>query len=411
MAKLPLEGTRICDFTWVWAGPFATMLLAMMGAEVIKIESSQRPDVTRRAQQSAAQQSTSVDPQLVKSNDFGWMNSCKKCCSLNLRNPQGVALVKEIIKISDVVTENFSTGTMERLGLGYSALKEIRPDIIMLSTSVAGRQGPRKNISGYAIQSQALSGADSLTGYQGGPPKDPGGNYGDLITGTHGAFAILAALYHRSKTGEGQYIDLSMTETMVNSISQGVMDYVMNGRLRQRQGNRDDFMAPHGCYHCQGEDKWVAIAVSNEEEWKAFCQAIGEPAWTKDDKFADGYSRWTNQEELDKLVNSWTKDYTHYEVMEILQRAGVAAGPSVNVEELVNDRQLHQRGFFVELDHPNPEVEKGLNSRAPWRLSALPDIVYQRAPRIGEHNDYVFRELLGLSEEEIARLTEEQVII
>ncbi len=422
MARLPLEGIRICDFTWVWAGPYDTMLLAMMGAEVIKIESSQRPDVTRRAQQmamqaaqqaatQAAQQAASVDPQLAKSNEFGWLNLCKKSCTLNLRQSKGVELVKEIVKISDVVAENFSTGTMERLGLGYSLLREIKPDIIMISTSIPGRTGPRNYYTGYAVEAHALSGAAAFTGYPEGPPRHPGNNYGDLISATHGAFAVLAALYHRAKTGESQHIDLSMTEVMVNAMSQGVMDYVMNGRVLQRQGNRDDFMAPHGCYRCRGDDKWVAIAISNDSEWSAFCRAIGQPEWTKDERFADGYSRWANQKELDKLVGSWTKDYTPYEVMEILQRSGVAAGPSVNVEELVNDRQLRQRGFFIELEHPNPETEKGLTSGAPWKLSALPDIVYERAPRTGEHNDYVFRELLGLSEEEVAQLKEEQVII
>jgi crotonobetainyl-CoA:carnitine CoA-transferase CaiB-like acyl-CoA transferase len=325
-----------------------------------------------------------------------------------LTKPRAAELAKEIIKISDVVAENFSADTMERFGLGYQDLREIKPDIIFYANSIPGRTGPRRHYAGYAWDSHALSGAASLTGRSDGPPMNIGANYGDLITGTHGAFAILAALHHREKTGKGQYIDASMIEVVVDVIPEAAMDYLMNGKVRQRQGNRHDFMAPHGCYRCRGDDKWVAIAIGSEEEWRAFCGAMGEPEWTKDAKFADGYSRWLNQEELDKLVGTWTKDYTHYEVMEILQRAGVAAGPSLSAAELVEDRHLRQRGFLVEMDHT--ERGKGPMPGLPWRFLSSPGHDYRAGPCLGEHNDYVFGKLLGLSKDEIAKLVEEEVV-
>jgi len=402
MARLPLQGVRVCDFTWVWAGPYTTLLLAMMGAEVIKVESKRRPDTTRRMPGPDGAAGSNQGPA------YNTLNTAKKSCTLDLTNPKAAELAKEIIKISDVVAENFSAGTMERFGLGYEDLKELKPDIVFYASSVPGRTGPRRHYAGYAWDSHALSGAASLTGRPDGPPINIGANYGDLITGTHGALAILAALHHRDKTGRGQYIDVSMIEVVVDTIPEAAMDYLMNGRVRQRQGNRHDFLAPHGCYRCRGEDKWVAIAISSEKEWRAFCRSIGKPTWTQDAKLADSHSRWLNQDELDELIENWTKDYTHYEVMEILQRVGVAAGPSLNGVELVEDRHLRQRHFLVEMDHA--EMGRRPMPGSPWRFLSQPDHDYRAGPCLGEHNDYVFQELLGLSKDEIARLVEGEII-
>jgi crotonobetainyl-CoA:carnitine CoA-transferase CaiB-like acyl-CoA transferase len=195
---------------------------------------------------------------------------------------------------------------------------------------------------------------------------------------------------------------------VVDTIPEAAMDYLMNGRVRQRQGNRHDFLAPHGCYRCRGEDKWVAIAISSEREWRAFCRSIGQPTWTQDAKFADSYSRWLKQEELDELIENWTRDYTPYEVMEILQRVGVAAGPSLSGAELVEDRHLRQRRFLVEMDHA--EMGRRPMPGLPWRFLSQPDHDYRAGPCLGEHNDYVFQELLGLSKDEIARLVEGEII-
>ena len=230
----------------------------------------------------------------------------------------------------------------------------------------------------------------------------------DATQGMHGAFAILAALYHKRKTGEGQYIDAAMIEGSANLLGEMIMGYTINQDLPERQGNRDAYMAPHGCYPCKGEDEWVTIAVSNQNEWQAFCRVIGNPEWTLNEEFADELSRWRNQDKLDDLVSEWTRSYSQYEVMEKMQKAGVSAGASLNVRDIVNDPQLKERGFFLEMQHA--VIGKLTLASIPLRLSDTPAGTSTPPPLLGEHNDYVFGELLGLSSDEIARLEEQQVI-
>ncbi len=403
MHRLPLEGIRVTDFTWMQAGPQATQYLAVMGAEVIKIESRRRLDLMRKYPLRGSVAEPSTDMNSV----FAVCNCSKKSCTLNLSKPRAVEMIKEIIKISDIVVENFAPGAMERLGLGYLSLKQVKPDIIMLSISGLGGTGPEKSYLAYAGTAHALSGLTSLTGYLNGSPTTVGAFWGDHLAALNGAFVLLASLHHRQRTGEGQHIDLSMSEEIVSLIPEAIMDYTMNQRVREPIGNRDENVSPHGCYHCRGEDEWVAIAVENEEEWGNFCQAIGNPAWTREERFSTGLNRWQNQDELDKLIHEWTINYSAYEVMEILQKAGIAAGPSLSVEQLVNEPHLKERDFHVEIDHLK---WKGYFVRLPWRLDKAPEGNYQRAPLLGEHNNYVLGQLLGISDKEIARLIEEQVV-
>ena len=232
--------------------------------------------------------------------------------------------------------------------------------------------------------------------------------YADITSAEHGALAILAALHYRRQTGEGQYIDLSMTEVVSCLLFEQLIDYTMNGRVQGLQGNRDSVMAPHGCFRCRGDDEWIAIAVSSDEEWRAFCDAVGKPEWTSDERFRDGLNRWKNQDELDRLIQEWTKNHAHYEVTQILQKAGVMAGPTLTVEEVVQDRHLKERGFHLEIDQPG--LGTWCLAALPWKLSDTPSGNYEHAPELGEHNEYVFRGLLSMSEEEMAQLQEEQVI-
>jgi len=391
--QFPLANIRIADFTWWQSGPQATQYLAILGAEVIKIESRQRPDPLRR---------------LAGGTPFLALNRGKKSCTLNLTRPEAVKIAGELIKVSDAVVENFAGGVMERLGLDYPKIKEIKPDIVMLSISGLGKTGLEKDYIAYAQTMHAYSGLSSLTGYPGGPPVSLGAFWGDQTAALAGAFSLLAALHHRMKTGKGQYIDLSMSEVLSSMIPEGIMDYTMNRRVRQPMGNRDDTIAPHGCYRCRGKDGWVAIAVSTEEEWKNFCQAMDNPAWSKDERFSTNLNRIQNQDELDKLVEGWTINHAAYEVMETMQKAGIAAGPSLRPEQLVTDPQLKARGFFMETDHP--EVGKEQFARMPWIAGASPNMTSRPPPRPGEHNSYVFGKLLGIHEDEIRRLTEERVI-
>ena len=403
MNKGALAGIRIADFSWAWAGSYATELLAFLGAEVIKIESMRRPDHTRIRAFTTGQLFESLDQSYV----FNHINLNKTSIRINLSKAKGIDLAKRLVGMSDVVAQNMRPGVMDRLGLGYEALKEVKSDIIYLSSSTRGSSGPEKGYAGYAPNFGALGGISYITGYENGPPSYMRGEM-DLLSAITGTFAVLAANHHRLETGEGQHIDLSSSEAINSLIGEILVDYTMNGRVQSPQGNQDEIMAPHNCYRCKGEDKWVSIAISDEEEWGAFCKAMGHPPWSAEQRFSTALDRWENQEEMDGFIEKWTTNYTHYEVMEILQNAGVAGIPSFNAEELMNDPHLAERNCWQEVDHP--VMGKQAVVAPPWRLSDTPARITGPAPLFGEHSLSVFQELLGLSSEEIAGLEEEEVI-
>ena len=403
MTRSALEGVRIADFCWLWAGAYATGLLALLGADVIKIESMARPDPSRHMSLTIGQAFEGVDHSPV----FNSINLNKHSVKLNLKHPKAVELAKKIIQISDVVTQNMRPGAMDKMGLGYEVVKQIKPDIIMLSSSSFGTEGPLRSYGGYAPSFAAYSGLTHLTGYSDAPPNPMTGST-DLMSAATSAFAVLAALNHRQHTGQGQHIDLSSVESLAVFTGDALMDYIMNGRVQSRKGNRDSIMAPHNCYRCRGDDKWVSIAIATNEEWQAFCNVMGNPQWTHDEKFADGYDRWKNQEELDKLVTEWTLNYTHYEVTNMLQKVGVAAMPSFSNQEIFSDPHFQERHLAVEVHHP--AMGKQVVLGPPWHLSETPAKITRSSPLLGEHDEYVFGQLLGMSTSEIAELTKEQVI-
>jgi benzylsuccinate CoA-transferase BbsF subunit len=403
MRTAALKGVRIADFCWLWAGAYATGLLAILGAEVIKIESMARADPSRTMTFTMGQAFEGMDHSPV----FNSINLNKLSVKLNLKQPKGVELAKKLVQISDVVTQNMRPGAMDNIGLSYETLKDVKPDIIMLSSSSFGAEGPLRRYGGYAPSFTSYSGLSHLTGYFDGAPNPMTGST-DLMSATTGAFSVLAALNHRQNTGQGQHIDLSSVESLAVFTGDALMDYLMNGRVRSRRGNQDDIMSPHNCYRCRGDDKWVSIAVSTEEEWQAFCGVMGNPDWTRDEKFSDAYSRWKNQDELDRLVTEWTLKYTHYEVTEMLQKAGVAAFPSLSNQEIFSDPHFKERKLSVEVEHP--AMGKQVVLGAPWKLSETPAEVTKASPVMGENDEYVFGELLGLSSTEIKRLMDEQVI-
>jgi benzylsuccinate CoA-transferase BbsF subunit len=403
VSELPLDGIRVVDFGQAFHGDHVPQWLAVLGAEVIKIESHLHPDLNRSLFRLGTERTG-----FNQSVENAVLNYGKKSITLNMTLPEGLKLAREIIKLSNVVTDNRGSTVMKRWGLDYPNLKKLKPELIVYSGSGYGQTGPFKDLPAYGPVIEAFCGVDTLTGYAGGPPVIASYGTADLIAALHGVFAILAALEHCSRTGEGQYIDLSMSEANTVFLAEAVMDYTMNRRLPERMGNRDKLMAPHGCYKCRGEDSWVAIAVSSEDEWAALCRVMGNPDWAKDDKFGNMQERWENQDELDKLIEEWTVNYTPYEVMEMLQRANVAAGASLSIEQLAADPHLKERGFLVDIDHP--EMGRLRLPRLPWRLSDCPAGNYEHPPLLGEHNDYVFGELLGLSTDEITRLEEAKVI-
>ncbi|MDY6933877.1 MAG: CoA transferase [Spirochaetota bacterium] len=398
----PLQGIRIADFSQIWAGPYATMLLSQMGAEVIKIESDTRPDFARF--QSITTQQFSFEKE--KSTIFHDLNLNKYSITLNITVPKGVELAKRLVALSDIAIDNFRPGVMDKLGMGYDILKEVRPDLIYLASSTRGSEGPESRYAGFAVSFAALSGTAYLNGYLDDMPHPMVGRM-DLISGATAAFAIMAALVHRQKSGEGQYIDLSSTESISVLLGDKIMDYTMNQRVASPMGNQDSIMAPHNCYRCKGEDKWVSIAICNDDEWKAFCDVVDHLDWTRDERFSDAYSRKQNEKELDQLISQWTMNHTHYEVMEMLQKSGVAATPSLSSKELYEDIHLKERNFSVEVEHPVVGRQSVIG--APWELAGIKR-EYSASPTFGQHTDYVFSERLGLSEDEISKLREEMVI-
>jgi len=403
MSSAPLRGIRVADFTWLWAGAYATGLLAMLGAEVIKIESMSRVDPTRIMTFTLGEAFKGVDESRV----FNSLNLHKLSVKLNLKEPGAVDLAKRIVQISDVVASNLRPGAMDKLGMGYEALREIKPDIIMLSSSSFGARGPFRTYGGYAPGFACASGLANLTGYSDGAPNPMTGST-DLIAAISGAFAIVTALSYKQRTGKGQHIDFSSVESLSSLAGSALMEYLVNGRVRHREGNRDRIMAPHNCYRCRGEQKWVSIAVSTPGEWDAFCTVLGNPEWTKEERFSDAYKRWENQEELDSLVTEWTLNHTHYEVTHMMQKAGVAAMPSLSNEEIFHDPHFKHRGISTTVEHPvmGRQVVFGV----PWRYSKTPVKIHKACPVMGESNDYVFGELLGLSADEIARLVDDKVV-
>ena len=404
MGGLALSGLRVLDFTWVWAGPICTMVLADMGAEIIKIESNRRIDVCRVIPPFP----DGIRGGVNRGGQFNTYNRNKKSCTLNLTQPKAVEITKQLVALSDVVVENFSPPVMARLGLDYEVCRTIRPDIIYLSLSGYGATGPSRNFVSYGMQLQAFSGLASLTGYVNGPPRNLGTAVADTAGGLTGAFGILAALHHRRATGEGQFIDVSQCEALAAFCPEAILDYLMNGRTHGRAGNRDEVMAPHNVYRCRGEDNWVSLAVATDEEWRGLCEAMGRPELASDPRFADGFTRYQNQEELDQIISEWAAQHSDYEAMHRLQASGVPAAAVLNNSQMVQDPHLQERGFCVEDDHP--EVGRRIISGFSWHLDRTPGSVRTHAPLLGEHNQEVLGGLLGMSQAEINDLVEKEVI-
>ena len=401
MTTYPLEGYRIIDFGWAAAAPRATCLLADMGAEVIKVETQKRLDPVRFGPDNLTR-----DPE--KDPLFHSINRNKLSILLDLTHPQGVELIKQLVKISDVVVENFSPGVMKRFGLDYDELKGIKPEIIMISFPGVGREGPLADVVTYGPSLAGLAGLDSMVGYEDERVLGMQQAYADINAALHGAFAIQIALYHRETYAEGQHIEIPQIEALLSTMPEPVMTNSITGNIPGTIGNRSNLMAVHNNYPCKGTDKWVSIALLTEQEWKAFCKAIGSPSWTKTDSFADGYRRWVNRKELDRLISEWTMTKTPSEVMEILQKVGVAATPCEDTEDRFLDPHFQERQILIDVEHPSTGVDWVPNVIC--RLSETPGAIRRPAPRLGEHNDYVFGELLGLTKEEIERLIENKII-
>ncbi len=408
MADAPLSGIRIADFTWVWAGPYCTLQLAHLGADVIRIETATRPCVTRMLPPWPGGKAAGLD----SSGYYNQYNQGKRSLSLNFTKPGALEVARRLVAKSDVVANNFAHGVMDRLGLGYEELKKIKPDIIMISLSGYGDTGPYSDYVAYGPAQVPLCGLSALTGYIGGPPMHSGYSYADPNAGVHGAFAILTALYHREMTGEGQYMDMSQWECAMAVLPEGIMEYTMNGREPERIGNRDPSMAPHGIFRCKdrGEkvfgvtvDQFIAIAAADDAAWKRLAASIGRPELADDPKLATLAARKANEDELESIVEAWSIQQTAPRAAQMLQDAGVAAFVVADNKYLAEeDEHLKARNYFVNLPHPVVGVKQ--HCGIPWKMSETPSAVRAAAPLLGQHNDEVLSQVLGLSGAEIATL-------
>jgi crotonobetainyl-CoA:carnitine CoA-transferase CaiB-like acyl-CoA transferase len=408
-----LTNIRVLDLTRVWSGPLAGRILADLGAEVIHVvgrstvPSSPISPETARLMGVFPENDPGERPWNRRSSDNDFHRN-KLGLSLELNTPEGVTLFKRLIKVSDVVLENFSPRVMSNFGLDYATLNAIQPGIILCSMPGYGMTGPYRDYVSYGTNLDPFSGLASLMGYAGEGAHLSGNAYPDPAAALHAVGAILTALFHKGRTGQGQQIDLSQAESATCLIGETVLGSALNGKIPDRKGNRHPLFAPQGCYPCRGEDRWVAIAVSTEEEWRALCRIMGHPEWVGEKRFSEPADRYLHQDELDERIAAWTSQRSPEEVMYLLQESGVPCGAVWNAADLLNDTHLKERGFFLELDHPECGTRKYCS--LPIKFSETTGLPSRPAPCLGEHNTYILNKILGLSPEEITRLMENSTL-
>ncbi len=400
----PLDGIRVANFGWVWAGPVVGQTLGFLGAEVYKVESNIRVDMTRRLPPFGGGE---TGPNYSLSNHACWAGNGS--VTINFKSEEGLALARQLIMESDVVIENFGPGVMDKIGIGYQEMKKRKPDIVMLSMQGAGTYGPLMNTRTYGLSLTSLTGLDSLTGYCDGPPLPVENAFSDPFTGIFGAFAIVTALNHRDQSGKGQYIDFSQQEAVMQMVGPAFMDYVMNGRVAGPLGNRHPLAAaaPHGVFRCTGDDRWISIAVECEADWTSLVAFMGNPDWADSPEFVSLERRLDNIEMLHEQINLWTANWDDRELAQQLQNAGVAAAPVLNVGDLLHDPHYTERKTYIEVDHPLGFRETIYGSYV--KLSHSP-VTVRPGPVIGQDNEYVFKQILGLSDERYSDLVERKVI-
>jgi len=399
------EGLKILDLTWVGVGPITIKNLADHGAFVIHVESHSRPETLRM---SVPYQDRVMD--INKAPFMANYNTSKYGISLNLNKETGRELIRRILVEwnPDIMAESYTPRAMRNWGLDYGHVRQIRPDIIYYSACQQGNKGPHSHFAGYGQMASALGGYAHITGWPDRMPAIPYGAYTDFISPWYGTIALVGALDYRRKTGKGQHLDLSQLECGQQFLAPALMDYASTGREVCRMGNRHDYASPHGIFPCKEAETWCCIAVFNDEEWRAFCQVVGNPEWTTDERFATLTARKQNEDELEALIAEWTNGYTPLEVMTRMQEKGVAAGVVHPTSGLFGDPQLGHRRFFVELDHTEmgPHHYDGFT----FNLSKTPGKHSLPGPCLGEHNEYIYSEILGLSDDEIGDLLVDGVI-
>ncbi|GIW05395.1 MAG: hypothetical protein KatS3mg060_0200 [Dehalococcoidia bacterium] len=407
-----LRGIRVLDFTTAWAGPRMTAYLAEMGAEVIHVESIQYLDTHRGWSKWAWGASGNMPNNepgrrpWERNSQYNEFNKNKLGITLNLADPEGVALFKELVKISDVVVDNYKAGTTTRFGVDYDQLKPIRPDIIQVSLPAFGSTGPYRDYTAWGNQVMALCGQGLLLNYEGEDEPEPGGTYGDPIAAITGAFVVVAALFHRRRTGQGQYIEVALSEVSPPLLPEAFAEYTMNGRQPVPRGNSNPEAVPWNVYPCAGDDAWVAICCRTDAEARRLFELMGRTDFLE--RYATIPARLAGRAEIDAAVAAWTAPQEKHAVADRLQAAGIPAEAAAQYAEVLADPQLHARAFFTELDHPECGVYP--HPLQAVRLSKSPPIDYRAAPTYGQHNADVLGGLLGVTDAQLAALAAREVI-
>ena len=398
--KKALEGLKVLGFVTDGVGPITTRVLAMNGATVIHVESEGRPDGTRiRAP------FLNNDPGLNRSIRYVMTNTQKMSVCLNMKNPDSLNVAKELIKWADVVIDNFRPGVLAKWGLGYDVQKELNDDIIGISLTARGQNGPFSKQAAYGPEVSCMSGFTNMSGW---PDRSPVtlGPYTDWVAPHIGVTCILAAIAYRNRTGKGQYIDIAQVESAMNFLTPAVLDYAVNGHKQERSGNSCPYAAPHAVYRCKGEDEWCAITVFSEDEWGRFCKAIGSPEWTNDPKFATLESRKANEDELNKLIEAWTVDKDRMDVEKTMFDSNVQAGAVRTLADLYStDKQLEARDHWNYFRQPDFGELRGRGSS--YIMSKTRYTLDAPAPEIGQYTEYVLKNICNVSDEEIVKMYNE----
>ena len=404
----PLRGVRVVEMGQLIAIPFAMKLMADMGAQVIRLESTRRLESYRS---DSVYQNEIYGDFWNRGANFYEQNRNKLGITLDLGRPEGLEILRRLVAVSDIFAENFTPRVIKNFGLEYDDLRRIKPDIIMVSSTGYGFDGPWANFGATGPATEGASGLAYTTGYEGGPPVMAEIPYVDYTAGEHTVFAVMTALMSRLRTGQGQFIDVSQTQAAAATIPEALLDFSANGRVPIRIGNADPVMSPHGCYPCLGEDRWIVIAVSNDSEWQSLCNVLGRDDWAAEQRFSGSLGRWKHREQLDGMLAEVTAHWDAHGLMHALQGSGVPAGAVLDSKDLLFDPHLRERRFYeVVRHHPSTGMPPLPYAGRPWKLSGTPAVSPKAAPLMGEHNEFVLRDLLGLTAGEMILLEEQGVI-
>jgi len=403
MARQVFEGIKVADFAWAGVGPMVGRELAEHGAIVVRIESHRRM-CSLRTMGPFPEGKTGVNCSAM----FATYNTQKYGMTLDMSHPGAGVVTRRLVEWADVISDSMAPGVMAKWGLDYESCRNLNPAVIYFSTTQQGQDGPYSNFHGYGHHANAIFGACEYTGWPDSEPTLPFTAYSDFIAPWYLTTAVIGALIRRNKTGEGMYIEQSQLEAGLSFMGVHVLDYMVNERIGTRMGNRDRYMCPHGIYPCRGMNRWIAIAITDDKQWVSFCQVARNPEWSTDSRFTTTLARKKNEDELDRLIGEWTKDYTAEQVMAMLQDAGVPAGVVQNGEDLLNDPQLKCQEHYRVLKHP--EIGPHSYNAPAYRFSKTPCYIERPAPCIGQDNGYVYKDLLHFTEDEIADLIAEGVI-